>query len=344
MIPLPDHVLFVLLALLNLCGPPRSRPMPVPSLNWTVISVPAGKSGIPRSVMLAPHAASASLLFTEADDWNISLWHLRLPVIDPIEAAQIQLLSPNDTPSDVSVQKDDSLSLVSTRAGSGRCQLFYRDLRGNEANFVNHLYESGIFVRPHFVQHAAHDHAIIDALAIVGGKTIPVLFQPGIAQNYGEYIVLPQPANGNLLDERLLPYGSGYLLLTRLSLPHIAAERSLGLHISVPLGILYGTVLDKAFRPIGEPVRIIGDTQVYEFDADVHGNDIVLLATTATGFELAVGPLDRGKIDPKHCQAIPWERPLASPAVVTVSDWAQAAIIDSPGDPGAKIMTSRFGL
>jgi len=316
--------------------------MPVPTLNWTVISVPAGKSAIPRSVILAPHASSASLLYTELEDLNTTLWQVPLPAANPINATQLLTESLNDIASDVTVQQNGSLSLVCTRAGSGRCQLVYRDLRVNEGIFVNHRYEGGIFVRPHFVRHAKDGKFMIDALAIVGGKTVPVLFQPDHSSTYGEYTLLPQSADGRLLDERLLRYGSGYLLLTRTSLPRISSERSLGSHVSVPLGNLYGTVLDRAFRPTGNPVRIIGDTQVFEFDADVHGTDIVLFATTTTGFELAVGPLDHGMIDNKHRQAIPWQRPLASPAIVTVADWAQAAIIESPGEPGAKLMVSRF--
>lgn len=239
--------------------------------------------------------------------------------------------------------------IVSVKGGSGRSRVFVKDPADAEAVLVNHTDAGGIYVRARVVRPRvpapAPQRPPIAALRIASGTTSPVLFAAASSGSYAAPTVLPRAGTETPSDVRLLRLGQGYLLLTKTRLSFAEddpepPERPVAGDVTIPLGDLYATVLDAAYAPVGASTKILGDSPIYEFDADVRADRITILATTTDGAALIDAPVAGDALAAIPQTRIKWPRPLAAPAVHVAGDRVYLAMIESPATDRARVLTA----
>ena len=192
----------------------------------------------------------------------------------------LALESPYGMPQWDILSKQDQIATVSTEPGSGICPLVFNRTGVGESRLTN-AFPGGVFQGPRFLKGGGL--VAISTISLEERGASVALFKDNIESEKASYTLLPSTKSGIPTDSLLLKCDTGYLLFyTRFAVSGIEGEHRCDENLQS--GHLFFLQLDDAFQVIGKSQTPIGDTLVYEFDADISENEIFLFATTYTGY------------------------------------------------------------
>jgi hypothetical protein len=302
-------------------------------------AVPLNNTGQVKSMRLVrdgQHAALATL--TAAVDGSPTV---SLAALDHGTGSHIvsTLESPFGIPSWDIAGAPSGFALVWTEPGSAICPLGYR-LGLGQPIVLTGRYASGVFQSPRFVRGERDLTVEITAVAYEGNTRVMALFSSNLESGHSSYSRLLFPTTGILQDGLLLRKGNDYILLVETVPPGPRAkERRDGRGESIIPGVLQSLNLNSKLEPAGLPLKPFGDTPVYEFDAEIHGGEVFLLATTQKGY---VAARDQGHSIWAVSSEVPTAGELVSPAAVSSGDIVHAAVIEAPATPRSQILEGKF--
>jgi hypothetical protein len=231
-------------------------------------------------------------------------------------------------------------STVWTMPGSAFMPLAYRT-HGGEEMVIAGRDPGGVFHVPRFVR-----GAMVTAITSVSQGNTLVLFQNAIESGHAPYKPLPSTGPGLLAGGLLLQVHSGYVLLSKLvGGPRGPARRDVGGE-SLDAGTLRCLYLNAKFQAVGAALSPLGAAEIYEFDADISGDKVFLLATTAKGYMTAVGTVSTQSIVWMTSSDMLADGDLFSPSILASEKTAIAAVIEfkveyqSP--PSRQLLMGRF--
>jgi hypothetical protein len=232
------------------------------------------------------------------------------------------------------------IAAVWTKPGSAISPLGYRGQSGG-AIVLTGRYPSGVFQSPRFVRGAEPGEAVT-AIAYERSGKVVALFQESIESGRAAYTPLPSAGAGIPLDGLLLRDGAGYVLFVKLLAPGPRGpERTDRRGESLQPGLLYSLRLDATLQPVGASARPIGDTALFEFDADAAGGRLFLLATTQTGYTAAVATASEGSLR-WTASDVAARAELVAPSVLAAGQTTLAAVIESAATQRPRILTGRY--
>ena len=242
--------------------------------------------------------------------------------------------SPFGMPSwDVTVTTS-GLAAVWTEPGSAISPLGYRAANAPPITLTGR-YASGVFQNPRFVRGEPLLKAEVTSVAYAGPSRLLALFSEGLAGGQALYTSLPPIGAGLLLDGLLLRNGTGYVLITK----HLApgprgADRKDKRGESILPGVLHCSRLNSKFEPAGASGTPFGDQAVFEFDADLSGGRLVVLATTAKSISAASATVSETMLSWSASVNLPVAGEPSAPAVLSTDrNSAVAAVIDGIVSP-----------
>ena len=241
------------------------------------------------------------------------------------------------------VQSTEKLwSVVATAPGSAISPLWTADSKQTGEALLTGSYPRGIFADPRVVKRFAGPRPPMTAIAQSTEAQEAVLFLPDAAGAYGKYQTLPCPQEQRLQQALLVRQGERYILFCKNRVPMSPWDKDAGSREerkdssgeSASLGVLSHVWLDANFHALGKPVKLAGAAPVFEFDADVRGDEFIVFATTQWGFLLASEKLGQ---EPQWAET-KWEAPLSSPALAVAGAAPHVAVMQSAG-PSQSILT-----
>lgn len=248
-----------------------------------------------------------------------------------------------------SVASDDSLSVVLTRPGSAISPLVFWNSGSRQQVALSAQRPAGVFDSPRFVRRVQGTGAPAVALESLAASKVVVLFGPPDTGEPWNYRVLHAPEAGVVQQALAVQSDAGYLLFYKVFVPGGAEVDASGalpslphpLFGSVTQGIVYGIRLDRDFGVAGKAFRPLGGELLFEFDADLVGERVVILGTTASGLVLVGGRMEddafvRTERAEGHLPA-----PLSAPTALIVGSEVYLAVLEQAGSPGARILYAR---
>jgi hypothetical protein len=254
-----------------------------------------------------------------------------------------KLSSPFGTPFWDVAPLPKGFATVWTMPGSAISSLGYQVPGQAEITLTGH-YPSGVFQNPRFVRN--NTSLAITSCAMQPHGEALVLFQDGLESGNAQYRLLPAIGQGAVLDGLLIRNGSGYLLLAKLAAPVLGASSRMDLRgESAPGGVLRCMWLDSEFQVIDAAFSPLGDSTVFEFDADARDGHVYLIATTTRGFLAASGVI-REKAWEWILKEVPTkvEGTLFAPAV-SVQGKSATVVFLNAGESGSRnILRGRISI
>lgn len=230
------------------------------------------------------------------------------------------------------------LTAVWSYPQSATVNLVYRRLGGEDINLTAG-YSSPVFQGPRFLRGT-------NSLAITANASrekVIALFHDDLESDHAPFVPLPSPAHVMLEDGLLLQQGSGYLFFTThlFAGPRGPARKDLnGSDISP--SILRCIRLNAKFQQVGTTMSPIGDTDVFEFDADIVGDKVFLFATTTDGYMAAVATGSNEGLQWATTEDIISDYDLFSPSVLASGKTAMAAVIESDKVDHTQLLIGHF--
>lgn len=231
---------------------------------------------------------------------------------------------------DVGATQSRQAQLVHTESGSAVLGLAWRTLPDGKPEKVNQHRALGIFGQPRYVRGAQGSPLPLTSVALLGQprQTKVVVFRPDANGGYQAHQVLPTPAGQHVQGVLMLQAPGGYLMLLHLANP--AAPR----RGDMAAGTLLAQPLNDKFMPSGPAWQPLGDRPVYEFDADMAGTRLVLLATTPQGWAVADGEqVSTGEAGL-----------LSSPALAVDKGTIRLAVVSKDDDKGQRLLAAHVSL
>ncbi len=306
-----------------------------------ILSIRLAKSGA--------HLVLASL--TRGED------HMPLATMAPLNgsevgtpAAGVELRSPFGMPFwDLEAAQPDATVWVWTEPLSATCPLAFRG-RGGAEVVLTASHPSGIYQSPRFIRN--HRGGSVGITAITEGEDGPaaVVFATRDDGREVHDRVLKLARIHSPVEVLVVKHTAGFLAFVKERTPEAVrpdsagriSERKDGRGESFQPGMLRAIRLNAALEAVGPVLQPIGDTPLFEFDADISESRAYILATTASGYLAAVGHADG---DVWHWTMAAVSRPgggLVSPAIAAGPDGIYAAAIEAAGTPSAKILAGLF--
>lgn len=253
----------------------------------------------------------------------------------------LKLDSPFGPPSwDVAGTKT-GLAAVWTMPGSAVSKLGYR-APDAAPTVLTGRYPSGVFESPRFVRGEPETAGAVTAIAYEESGRVLALFSGSLEGGQAAYLPLPSAGTGIPTDGLLLRSGAGYLLFAKFLTPGAPGpERKDGHGESIAPGILRFMRLNAKLQPVGAALNPLGDAAVYEFDADLSGDRVFLLATTQRGHAAATAVVSEGGLNWLRSDR-PVGADLVSPSLLVTGNAALAAVIESGAPASSKILIGRF--
>ncbi len=231
---------------------------------------------------------------------------------------------------------------VWTIPGSAICPLGFARNKSPEI-ILTQADPRGVFQTPRFTR--GENEPGITAVETSERGAALVLFQNPSTGGHPRPRVLPVPAGGILLEGMLLRLSVGYLMLVKLLPPGPRDPERVDLRgESLQPGLLRAIRLGPGLNVSGGEANPLDATPVYEFDADVSGGTVCLVATTAHGHRVATGWYDSGRQSWATVGEAASPAGLISPAVLLSAGTATAAMIEAPPQVGPRIVTEMFPL
>lgn len=230
--------------------------------------------------------------------------------------------------------------LVWPQPGSAFCPLRYRNAAGPELVLTGH-YRNGVFTNPRFVRGDAAQPLAITAVAYEDSTRATALFADALESGSAMYRKLPRAPEGMIEQSLLLKIQSDYFLLLKVRSGPAEAARTDGTGTTVQTGRLYLIPVTESLESGGPLTKPLGDTPIYEFDAAVSGNRVVLVATTAAGVTVATGAAAKFRIAWSSTVEAPVPVAILSPAVaLSTSGATTIAALAGLGTPQARVLTA----
>ena len=201
------------------------------------------------------------------------------------------------------------------------------------------------FSAPRAVRHRPGPPAFVAIESRPDGTSVVTLFSPGTDGTWTEHALAQGPS---IAEAVLLPHGQGWLLLHKTADGAGAAEatrsrprRPIG---EATLGQVHGQRLDAQFKPVAPPFLLSppGAAPMYEFDADLAGEQFVVLGTTPSGYSLAQWRLTAEEIVlEKHADAA-LAAPTGAPSVLLQAGAVHAALVEGIGTAAGRVVYGRW--
>jgi hypothetical protein len=240
---------------------------------------------------------------------------------------------------DVSIAGAGSI-LVWTKPGSALCPLEYRSKDGKDV-ILTGRYRAGVFMNPRFVR---GDPAAPMVTAIHYGDTgrAPIIFSGALESAAATYQPLPAVTAGMIEQQLLLKSGGDSYFFLKVRSGPATPERTDGAGSTIQPGQIYLLRLSEALEVSGQATKPLGDTPVYEFDADISGSRAVLVATTALGVTVVTAEKVRDNLRWAAPSETPAPGQLLSPVVTLIGPNAVVAAIGSLGTREARVVVARI--
>ena len=250
-----------------------------------------------------------------------------------------KLQSPFGTPSWDIANTRTGFAAVWTKPGSAISPLGYY-LSDSPEVLLTGYYRSGVFQNPRFVRGSSA--LAVTAVVFEERGNVLAIFEDSLETGHSSYVTLPPLGPNILLDGLLLRHASGYLLFAKLlpSGPR-GSEREDRRGESIKPGILRCLRLNMKLQPMGGSMQPLGDTEIFEFDADVSGSSVFLLATTRNGFIAATTNASEEVLDWIASPDIPRHVELVAPAVLASGNTAIAVVIECVTPKQSQILLAR---
>lgn len=257
----------------------------------------AERAGRVNSIRLARERGNASL--ATLSDANDGAPPVDVSSLDGQELTRrlfnFELQSPYGAPSWDVAASQSGLAAIWTKPGSAICPLAFR-APGGTAGVLTGRYPSGVFQNPRFVRARPASPPAATAVLSGNSSTVLVLFASPLPNGDSSYVPLPPAGSGILQDGLLVSTSTGFLLLSKyLATGLRKAERMDARGESFQPGLLRSLELTAELKPVGLPTSPIGDTLIYEFDADLWDGRASLFTTTEKGYVVAIAGRVEGK-------------------------------------------------
>lgn len=249
--------------------------------------------------------------------------------------------SPFGTPSwDIGTTRAGA-ALVWAKPGSAICPLVLSIVNAPDRILTNH-YPMGVFQNPRFVR-GNSDGVAVTAVTHDGKGSILALYTDAFVSAHAAYATLPSAGPGTIVDGLLLRQGTGYLLFVKiLATGQRGPERKDLRGESVQQGILHCLRLNGQLQPVGTSLHLIGDAAIFEFDADVSGEVVFLLATNEKGYRAAKIVVSESKLDVAVSPDVLSKPELLSPSVLATGGKALATVIQQNALQRRTILIGEF--
>jgi len=240
---------------------------------------------------------------------------------------------------DVGVSRTGT-AVVWTKPGSAISPLGCRTSASAEMNLTRR-YPMGVFQNPRFVR--GETESGITATALEDTGWVMAFFQNPLEGGYSAYSSLPSVGSGILLGGLMLRQGSGYLLFSTISATGSRGPERKDLRgESLPEGVLHCLRLNGKFQPMGKSLRPLGDTKIYEFDADIYAGRVFLLATTEKSYKAATMVVSENAVDMFILPDTSLIAEFLSPSVLFSVEKALAVVIKSTTAQRPQILVGQF--
>ena len=238
------------------------------------------------------------------------------------------------------LEPDGSLAVALSRPGSAMSPLVF--LRASTGT-TSPLTPEGmrVFASPRFVKRASSPVPVV-AIESRDHDDAVVLLSPTAGYGSWSERVLPTPNASTVQAAVLGAIRDGYLLLYKTSAgvrarPDLRTRRRPP-NTEVSLGTVQALRLDASLAPVGEASPWFDATPMYEFDADVEGDRVVLLGTTPTGYVLTEGRLSGGGLAPVARVERHVAEALCAPAVQIGRAPVHFAVLENGNTPATAVL------
>jgi len=195
--------------------------------------------------------------------------------------------------------------------------------KGSEKINLTGEHKMGVYNNPRFVRGG---NSI--SVTTVFGRS-PVLFNNGFKSGNAQYLAFPIEETDRIKEVMLLNHNNGYLLIYTKDYSQDRnrnhAERYLGGGASATTSYLYFLQLDHNFQPLTTKTLLIGNIGIFEFDADISGDNVFLMATTKSGYITAETKITKDNLDWRVSPNISLQTELVSPSVIIGKNATYAA-------------------
>ncbi len=231
---------------------------------------------------------------------------------------------------DISSYKKGLLSLVYELAGGALNSLALRRMKHSEF-IVTEKHPLNSFSRPRFVKRykSGGDAPIT---AVCDNKDL-VVFQVSETGRFGGYKKICECEDGIILR-----HGEGYELFYKVT-THGPVRGN-----DISRGVLHHARLRKDFTMVGQPVQLIGNEPIFEFDIDSIRDNVAIFATLESEVVLLL------KYPETNCFSIISttneydETMLSNPAVLVTEDRLHFAILESADTKNARLLTGAYSV
>jgi hypothetical protein len=243
----------------------------------------------------------------------------------PSRAFVLTQLLPPPPSWDIGLNSDSSYSVVYEQALGGTYALLVKRAY-NAAVSVTSNYPLESFTRPRFIKRNQDDPGrLITAIAEKKGA---ILF---LRKQDGGYVKHAKLCDCN--EAMMVRYKDGFILFYKVNVPGPVRGNL------ISPGKLYSVMLGKDFTPMGTAFEPFSNNIVFEFDADVSEDKVVIFATSKTGNILAIaspfpGPIKTLPVDETHSGET-----FTQPSVVSTKSHVHLAILDNAQTDKAQLLT-----
>jgi len=245
----------------------------------------------------------------------------------------------------LSGNSEETLRIALTRPGSAICPLAMWS-PGSEEVAISDQKPGGVFQSPRFVRRAPKDTPPVIAVDPLAGPGVVVIFIPSGSDPAWDLRTLYQPEGGALQQALAVQMGDEYLLFYKIFVPGSVKTEADGAIPSlphahsgtVPPGILHCIRLNQDLQVSGKLFRPLGDELLFEFDADATDNRVAILGTTASGFIISEGRIDRDSFVETSRTSRRLPSPLSAPSVMIGENNLFLAVLESTGSSDARVL------
>lgn len=245
-------------------------------------------------------------------------------------------------------RSDGSHAVIMTDPLSASCGLLFDSSHDETEVHVSAKYERGVFVGPRWIKGACDQDATIFAIDAQPYVRRIVRFSERTDHGHWheEFDVVHAPENGRIESIEIVSHRSSYVLLYKSFLPRVEAEdlddsqlyRTDSTNGDWLAGSIFALELDAKLEVVGGPDRPLGDLLAFDFDADISGDDVFILATTKEGLFLwSWRPSERGAA-PTLVGQFKSDLPLTQPRVAVSYDMIHYAVIASARTDDMRIL------
>lgn len=230
---------------------------------------------------------------------------------------------------DVAQEMDSSYAVLYENAGGAINSIILENTKqARMAVNVNHRLES--FSNAHFIKRQYNDKSF--TVSAISEKKHLVVFSRTPNSDFGNYkkicdcydaLIVKLPGGLGVLYKMIVPGYSRYNIMP---------------------GVLYYAKLDQNFNTVGPIVKPLGDTAVFEFDADVVKDKIAIFATSEQNIILAI---DFPSVEPFAIKAVEIEHDktkVTQPSILITESHLYLAILASAQTQNARVLIGSSSL